>query len=104
MCIAAAVVPPGDVTSHRRSNGLRPVALSTDNFYVDREQTPRDRDGRYDFESIEAIDLEQRRISLGPGERADGGANWQDFANTGESPLGSLGDKLQAALNAKKKQ
>jgi uridine kinase len=39
-------------------NGIRPVALSTDNFYVDRENTPRDRDGRYDFEAIEAIDLD----------------------------------------------
>ena len=28
-----------------------------DNFYVDREDTPLDEDGNYDFESIEAIDL-----------------------------------------------
>jgi len=41
-----------------RVNGLRPVALSTDNFYVDREDTPLDGDGKYDFEAIEAIDLE----------------------------------------------
>jgi uridine kinase len=39
-------------------NGIRPVALSTDNFYVDREKTPLDEDGKYDFECIEAIDLE----------------------------------------------
>jgi uridine kinase len=38
-------------------NGIRPVALSMDNFYVNREDTPRDADGNYDFESIEAIDL-----------------------------------------------
>jgi uridine kinase len=38
-------------------NGLRPVALSTDNFYVDRPDTPKDADGKYDFEAIEAIDL-----------------------------------------------
>jgi uridine kinase len=40
-----------------RVNGIRPVSLSMDNFYVNREDTPRDSDGEYDFESIEAIDL-----------------------------------------------
>jgi uridine kinase len=40
-----------------RVNGVRPVALSTDNFYVDREATPRDENGDYDFEALEAIDL-----------------------------------------------
>jgi uridine kinase len=38
-------------------NGISPVALSMDNFYVDRVATPLDEDGNYDFESIEAIDL-----------------------------------------------
>lgn len=40
-----------------RVNGIRPVALSMDNFYVNRMDTPRDSDGEYDFEAIEAIDL-----------------------------------------------
>lgn len=40
-----------------RVNGVRPVALSMDNFYVNRVDTPRDSDGQYDFESIDAIDL-----------------------------------------------
>lgn len=38
-------------------NGLQPVGLSIDNYYVDREDTPRDEEGSYDFEAIEAIDL-----------------------------------------------
>jgi len=38
-------------------NGIRPVALSMDNFYVNRTETPRGADGNYDFEAIEAIDL-----------------------------------------------
>lgn len=38
-------------------NGIRPVALSMDNFYVNRVDTPRDASGKYDFEAIEAIDL-----------------------------------------------
>ncbi|MCT4619992.1 MAG: nucleoside kinase [Marinisporobacter sp.] len=38
-------------------NGLRPVALSVDDYFVDRELTPRDEKGEYDFEAIEAVDL-----------------------------------------------
>jgi len=40
-----------------RVNGMRPVALSMDNFYVNRADTPLDEEGNYDFEAIEAIDL-----------------------------------------------
>lgn len=40
-----------------RVNGLRPVALSMDNYYVDREKTPRNPDGTYNFESLEALDV-----------------------------------------------
>ena len=38
--------------------GLRPVTISVDNYFVEREQTPRDSNGNYDFECLEAIDLE----------------------------------------------
>ena len=38
-------------------NGIKPVNLSLDDYYVDRLKTPRDRSGGYDFEAIEAIDL-----------------------------------------------
>ncbi len=40
-----------------RVAGIRPIALSLDNYYVDREKTPRDEKGEYDFEALEAIDL-----------------------------------------------
>jgi uridine kinase len=40
-----------------RVNGLRPVTISTDNYFVDRENTPRDESGAFDFENIETIDL-----------------------------------------------
>jgi uridine kinase len=40
-----------------RVNGLNPVGLSIDNYYLNREDTPKDEKGEYDFESIEAIDL-----------------------------------------------
>ena len=38
--------------------GLNPVVLEMDNYFVDREKTPLDEDGNYDFESIYAMDLE----------------------------------------------
>lgn len=37
-------------------NGLKPVTISVDNYFVEREETPLDEDGNYDFESIKAID------------------------------------------------
>lgn len=37
--------------------GLRPFTLELDNYFVDRELTPRDEEGNFDFESLEAINL-----------------------------------------------
>jgi uridine kinase len=39
------------------TNLLNPLGISLDDYYVDREDTPRDENGRYDFESLYAIDL-----------------------------------------------
>ena len=39
-----------------RINGLRPKTISVDNYFVEREQNPKDENGEYDFECIEAID------------------------------------------------
>ncbi|WP_207724782.1 nucleoside kinase [Thermanaerosceptrum fracticalcis] len=41
-----------------RVHGLQPVSLSLDDYFVDREHTPRDENGEYDFEALEALDLE----------------------------------------------
>lgn len=41
-----------------RLNGLKPVTISVDNYFVERENNPRDEFGNYDFECIEALDLE----------------------------------------------
>jgi len=38
-------------------NGLRPFQISLDDYFVDREHTPRDEHGEYDFEALEAIDI-----------------------------------------------
>ncbi len=40
-----------------RIQDLQPVNLSLDNYYVDREDTPRHPDGSFDFEALEALDL-----------------------------------------------
>ncbi|MDE5418709.1 nucleoside kinase [Labilibaculum sp. DW002] len=37
--------------------GLSPVNLSLDNYFVDREHTPKDENGEYDFEALEALDV-----------------------------------------------
>ena len=38
-------------------NGIRPVMISLDDYFVDRENTPRDETGDYDFESLYALNL-----------------------------------------------
>ena len=40
-----------------RLNGIKPVTISVDNYFVERQDTPKDENGEYDFEAIEAIDL-----------------------------------------------
>lgn len=40
-----------------RSHGLRPMTIGLDDFIVNREDTPRDEDGDYDYESIYSLDL-----------------------------------------------
>jgi uridine kinase len=39
------------------ANTLRPIGISLDDYYVNREDTPLDEDGEYDYESLYAIDL-----------------------------------------------
>ena len=40
------------------TNGLKPFPISLDNYFVDREETPLDENGNYDYESLYALDLE----------------------------------------------
>ncbi len=41
-----------------RVNKIKPVTISVDNYFVERQDTPRDENGDYNFECIEAIDIE----------------------------------------------
>ena len=45
------------LSTQLRVNGLRPIALSLDNYFCAREDTPRDAFGQPDFEALEALDL-----------------------------------------------
>ena len=40
-----------------RLNGLKPKTISVDNYFVEREETPKDEFGNYNFEALEAVDL-----------------------------------------------
>ena len=45
-------------------NGKKPISISVDNYFVDREKTPLNEDGSYNFETIDAIDLESLNEDL----------------------------------------
>ncbi|MFW5670058.1 MAG: uridine kinase family protein [Acetivibrio ethanolgignens] len=50
--------------SHRlsiqlRTFGLKPHPIAVDDYFVDREKTPKNEDGTYNFECLEALDIEQ---------------------------------------------
>ena len=52
-------------------NGLKPTMISLDDYFVDRNKTPKDLNGEFDFEAIEAIDVEffnQQLVQLFNGE------------------------------------
>lgn len=41
------------------AQGLKPHPIGLDNYYLDRDKTPKDENGNYDFECLEALDVEQ---------------------------------------------
>jgi uridine kinase len=41
-----------------RVNGVRPISISMDDYFKNREDTPIDENGEYDFETVDAIDIE----------------------------------------------
>lgn len=63
--------------SHRlsiqlRANGRKPYPIAVDDYFIDREFTPRDENGDYNFETLEAIDVEQFNkdmVALSNGEK-----------------------------------
>ena len=79
-------------------NGMRPYALGLDDYFVDREHTPRDEEGGYDFEALEAIDLplfNQQLVALLAGETVrlprynfkTGKREWRDGLDVAEDTI-----------------
>lgn len=60
----------GKTTSCKRMSiqlsilGYKPIEISVDDFFVERENTPRDENGEYNFETIDAIDIELFNTTL----------------------------------------
>ncbi len=53
---------------------MRPINLSLDNYFVDRDKTPLDEHGNHDFEAVEALDLDlfnQHLLALLNGEKIE---------------------------------
>lgn len=46
------------LSSYLKAQGYDPIQLSTDDYFVDKEKTPKNEKGEYDFECLRAIDLE----------------------------------------------
>lgn len=46
------------------ANGIRPVQISLDDYFVDRERTPKDAAGDWDYESIHALDINLINLQL----------------------------------------
>lgn len=62
------------LTIQLRVNGIKPVVISMDNYFVNRVDTPLDENGDWDFENIEALDLplfRQQVMSLLNGEEVE---------------------------------
>jgi len=59
---------------HLIVNGMKPLNLSLDNYFVDRDKTPLDEHGNHDYEAVEALDIElfnQNLVALLNGEKVE---------------------------------
>lgn len=52
------------LSTYIKAKGFDPIAISTDDFFVDREDTPLTNSGEYDYECLEAIDLKLFRETI----------------------------------------
>ena len=63
MVLIAGPSSSGKTTTCKRlsiqllTNGIKPVGISLDDYFVDREKTPMDESGDYDFEHVEALNI-----------------------------------------------
>ncbi len=47
------------LSMYLRSFGLEPKEISMDDYFIDRDKTPKDENGEYDFECLEALDIKK---------------------------------------------
>ena len=80
MVLIAGPSSSGKTTTCKRlsiqllTNGLKPIGISLDDYFVDREKTPKDETGDYDFEHVEALNiplLNQQMNALMAGEEVE---------------------------------
>ena len=80
MVLIAGPSSSGKTTTCKRlsiqllTNGLKPVGISLDDYFVDRDKTPKDETGEYDFEHVEALNiplLNQQMNALIAGEEVE---------------------------------
>ena len=80
MVLIAGPSSSGKTTTCKRlsiqllTNGLKPIGISLDDYFVDREKTPKDESGDYDFEHVEALNiplLNQQMNALMAGEEVE---------------------------------
>lgn len=80
MVLIAGPSSSGKTTTCKRlsvqlaTNGIKPVPISLDDYFVDRDKTPRQPDGDYDFEHLHALNLEllnQQMSALFNGEEIE---------------------------------
>jgi len=53
------------LTVQLQIDGVNPIGVSLDDYYVDRDRTPRDAHGEWDFEAVEALDVALLREQVG---------------------------------------
>lgn len=76
------------------SEGISPFALEMDNYFVDREATPKDENGKFDFENLDALDralLNDHIQRLTAGERVQ--LRWYNF----KTGINEPGEEVQLA-------
>lgn len=87
------------LTTQLQINGINPLGLSLDDYYVDREKTVRDEHGEYDFEAVEALDLDLLHRDLAALRAGESVRLARYDFTTGTSHPGSGGEVHLAANN-----
>jgi len=98
LILIAGPTSSGKTTTSRRlavqllARGISPYPLELDNYFVDRDHTPRDEYGHFDYETIEALNLNRLLKDM---ERLLSGEKTQLPKYNFKTGMGELGDVIQ---------